>query len=161
MVDVDGGPIRAGSKEETMTKPKTKSKTCEARNCDGIAFDGAARCPFHDKPKHTPGPWTAEKISGALVLIDAPDGQGIASIKGESSPFRDANARLISAAPDFFKAAKRALENAEEAIAEIDANHPRADETPDWLEEIRGSMVRIRDDASAAIAKAERREPGA
>lgn len=61
---------------------------------------------MRDTSKATPGPWT---VSGDAEVYYAPDGFAVASAQGYKGE-REANARLISAAPDMLEALKRAAE---------------------------------------------------
>lgn len=55
--------------------------------------------------KHTPGPW----ITGGFY-IRGPQKELLARMRGAPSPEREANARLIAAAPDLLAALKTARE---------------------------------------------------
>ena len=79
---------------------------------------------------HTTGPW----ISSAGMIVSKADHKAIAGIAG-TNPNRDANARLIAAAPDLLKAAERGM-----AVLRDGATIPQLEA---W-----------RDFARAAIAKA-------
>ena len=59
---------------------------------------------------HTPGPWEARNQDAFLYIFGA-DGNNIARIYGHGKTVpRDANARLIAAAPELLEACKAALE---------------------------------------------------
>ena len=57
--------------------------------------------------KHTPGPWTANKIYGDWNVYSADDDDTIAAVHSEDN--QKANAYLIAAAPDMLAAAVKAL----------------------------------------------------
>lgn len=61
---------------------------------------------------HTPGPWKVRKSEYGCVLVDADNGDSIATVftLGETHEEQLANARLIAAAPMLLKAAKTLLE---------------------------------------------------
>jgi hypothetical protein len=83
--------------------------------------------------KYTAGPWKAEINDWGRVIVAADPEIDIACmVNGESSQIADANARLISAAPELLEALKGAL----------------AEHSCDW----NGCWCQ---DARAAIAKAE------
>ncbi len=120
--------------------------------------------------KHTPGPWSwldLEKDVHGSFCSDALQGPvrtrdvesvaygGGAQWTGAIIVPNGADAHLIAAAPDFKIAAERALTNAEETIEDIDTTYPEMNGAPEWINEVRERAVRTRDDARAAIAKAE------
>ncbi len=82
--------------------------------------------------KHTPGPWKPTYESDPYRLVDHTDGREIAAVSGVDNENRDANARLIAAAPDLLEALKGLLPMWESGVSEP------------WVEA-----------AKAAIAKAE------
>jgi hypothetical protein len=86
--------------------------------------------------RHTPGPWTYP--GGTGNLIGGPDRLRVADLGGlERSPDeRQANARLISAAPDLLA-----------ALMEMDANCENRQDEP--------FVKYVRDTCRAAILKAE------
>ena len=108
-----------------------------------------------EKPKHTPGPWTATKTRNndgdlainytdadgdttpiawaRLIRRDVKRGQAWNAADDE----RGANARLIAAAPDLLAACKAALDSI-------------SDTSGDW----RASIEAVTPDLRAAIAKA-------
>lgn len=105
-------------------------------------------------PTHTPGPWNVTPSSyghGRYIAVRSKD--ILAPIADNILLERDA--RLIAAAPDFKEAAERALDNSIDQIEAIDESFPEMDECPIWAQSVRENAVRIRDDARAAIAKAE------
>lgn len=59
---------------------------------------------------HTPGSWIADKFG---CVYPERGTKQIAVVAGELTPERDANARLIAAAPDLLKAARAKLANCE------------------------------------------------
>lgn len=69
---------------------------------------------------HTKGPWGLGERDGDYVMIDAPNHSGLASVVwqmeddrlcGDPSPEKEANARLIAAAPELLEALKWYVEN--------------------------------------------------
>ncbi len=90
------------------------------------------------KTKHTGGEWKAdiEDTQGVWLVEATGDLNGEMTIANCHGPDREANARLISAAPDLLATCKLAL--------------TRLDE----LGEMLGAKNGIRDDLTAAIAKA-------
>lgn len=70
-----------------------------------------------DQPKHTPGPWSADKATyhnGYVEHFVRRDGDAIAIVGDVTDPETrlpsKVNARLIAAAPDLLEALKDALE---------------------------------------------------
>lgn len=101
--------------------------------------------------KHTPGPWFTKREGFSTVYVEARIGQGMLQEVAACGPTeagpaqQDANARLISAAPDLLDVARKFV-----AWSEAENNHK---ETTFWE---RVDMVRELDAAAAAaIAKAE------
>lgn len=98
---------------------------------------------------HTPGPWDVrhESIDPEWAIVCASGGRIVANVNAETGPDipplvsikmpRDANARLIAAAPDLLALAER-VANLNPDVAEIGA----------------GMLASLVDDARAAIAKA-------
>ena len=80
--------------------------------------------------KHTPGPWSVERRSAEDVrIVDGNPNTTIATLGNWLPEFRaerDANARLISAAPDMFEALERTLS----WLASYQANAAMADNGP-------------------------------
>lgn len=66
---------------------------------------GAAHDQYHMKPKHTPGPWNVfeSKIEGTWI-----DPIGVRVDDCGDPKYREANARLIAAAPDMLRALEAA-----------------------------------------------------
>lgn len=100
--------------------------------------------------KHTPGPWIifADQGSAVAVLPAMRPGE-VCSFEGSGLPNKEANARLIAAAPDLYEAARALVEAEDALLAELRA----AGEMPD-LTEKPWSLV---DALRTAIAKAEGR----
>jgi len=69
------------------------------------------------KSKHNPGPWRvdgeAHDMAGSAIIRDA-GGFPVASTRSWIKEQHDANARLVAAAPDLFKACKRQVVNIEQ-----------------------------------------------
>ncbi len=82
--------------------------------------------------KHTPGPWTYDAANTGSILHP----YGVVQVGGESEE-REANARLIAAAPELLEVAKRMLAFEQRLLASNDGG-------PQLASDIR-----------AAIAKAE------
>jgi hypothetical protein len=61
------------------------------------------------KVPHTPGPWEAKPETNYVPAQVWADGRLLADVFGESRDAREANARLIAAAPTLLAAAKDAL----------------------------------------------------
>ena len=103
--------------------------------------------------KHTPGPWANDPNgTGAVGDISTADGELCVaqaqqtSPSGRPDPARDANARLIAAAPELLEALKKIVEC--ERKRAKDLQHRKA-----WLP-LKFSEERI-SAAEAAVAKAE------
>lgn len=81
--------------------------------------------------KHTPGPWEYEVHGRARHMISAPEdrcgGYIIASMSNEA-PCREANARLIAAAPDLLAALVR--------VADPDQ------EVADWIGDVQAAIAK-------------------
>ena len=74
---------------------------------------------------HTPGPWTARRMhTGGFDIMD-PRNRDVVTVYGGGveTESREANARLIAAAPDLLEALRQLLSN-----AEIARHHLRNDE---------------------------------
>lgn len=81
---------------------------------------------------YTPGPW-ALHVDGVLVLGAGPNPQAVVDCETSASPNlrraeREANARLIAAAPELLEACKRLLTFNEELAVDIgvSAHYPSA-----------------------------------
>ncbi len=109
---------------------------------------------------HTPGPWTVRADRGRYGtfqinpfakeerahLTKQPNA---ITLRGQKVQFeREANARLIAAAPDLLAALENAVANAEEALDFMDCR-PKYDDHP-----LKPLLHAIRMPARAAIAKA-------
>ena len=107
-----------------------------------------------DMSKHTPGPWTiddkapnlssvsirgANKFAVCACRLKGPDGR----TTGDTIREGKGNARLIAAAPDLLMALK-------DIAADADAGRLVYDD-----HELRDLLEKLRDEARAAIAKAE------
>ena len=71
--------------------------------------------------KHTPGPWKvtpSNQTSGWGVCIEAP-GRIIAKLTGRKKNDKEANARLIAAAPELLEALERTRVELEHAASDI------------------------------------------
>lgn len=62
------------------------------------------------KAAHTPGPWAIRKISDRLYGVNDPKGIAVADLHTIQGRHTAANARLISAAPDYDAAARAMVE---------------------------------------------------
>jgi hypothetical protein len=94
--------------------------------------------------QHTPGPWTASGLAifaNERVIAIADDGY---THSLESQRVQEANARLIAAAPELLAVAKLTAEFCRYVLEDS--------AEPDFMR-----TVELRDDAKAAIAKAEGR----
>ena len=55
--------------------------------------------------KHTPGPWEAEKTSGAYVVCEVTEGWSVVPMNADPNKYSpEDDARLIAAAPDLLEA---------------------------------------------------------
>jgi hypothetical protein len=90
--------------------------------------------------KHTPGPWKIDRQDDEVVMVDASSGPAICDVYGDHNGERDANARLIAAAPDLYSALVELLDASN--IAELP------------LREESERLDRAEDAARAAIKKA-------
>lgn len=77
---------------------------------------------------HTPGPWIAEAETDRRPAgVSAPHNYALADVFGESRAVREANARLIAAAPEMLEALRNvaavghARDNVERANDKLDA----------------------------------------
>lgn len=61
--------------------------------------------------KHTPGPWKAVPTAFGPIDIVVSDGRDIVTVYGGGTGNKEANARLIAAAPDMLEALKQAQTN--------------------------------------------------
>jgi hypothetical protein len=59
--------------------------------------------------KHTSGPWRIGRQDDEVVIVDATSGPAICDVYGDHNGERDANARLIVAAPDLLEALEQLL----------------------------------------------------
>jgi hypothetical protein len=75
--------------------------------------------------KHTPGPWVAVARTNAYIEIEAPEQHGYSAKKVASTSLtnHEANARLISAAPDLLEALQ-AIANGTEFWDAYPPEHP-------------------------------------
>jgi hypothetical protein len=95
--------------------------------------------------KHTPGPWEAENesVSAGFDMV--------ADVFGATTEQRDANARLIAAAPDLLAALKALVGN--DSVRYLDDEGPRGE---GWQSNELAAAIAA---ADAAIAKAEGTKP--
>ena len=87
--------------------------------------------------KHTPGPWTARRVhTGGFDIFDE-RGRDVVTVYGGGveTESREANARLIAAAPDLLEALSRAVHS-------YDGVPPR--HHPAWFDEARAAIARAR-----------------
>ena len=100
--------------------------------------------------KHTPGPWKAvNQTTSTLLKQDSPQGRYLFSLKEYPGiPESEANARLISAAPDLLAALQNLLEK---------SGHLSVFGSEPSVKAVRqaGDYIKAVDVARAAIAKAE------
>ena len=112
--------------------------------------------------KHTPGPWkySFESIDPRWAIVTAKSGAIVANVNSETGPDvvsapvmrqmpADANAKLISAAPDLLEACKAALHLLQ---------HPRAVTIQDHVTVLYNDARDTRTIIDAAIAKATGKE---
>jgi len=83
-----------------------------------------ARIIEEDRPRFTPGPWKLSRVDQGTVLAGAGHsvGMALASVVQFLPAYRkesDANAHLISAAPDMYEADADALDTIEKLIADL------------------------------------------
>lgn len=92
--------------------------------------------------KHTPGPWI---VNYDGLNIDTKQDGGIEQVArvSRTNEEREANARLIAAAPDLLDALKEIEERADSNARDLD---PESD--------AHSGFIRIRDDARLALSKA-------
>lgn len=109
-----------------------------------------------DTPMHTPGPWTAKfgpGAGGGYQGVDGPKGERVALCDEDTRMgvfTREANARLIAAAPDLLEALRSLLSASADAIRYVPAD---GSEERDLCDAAGDAMIFAR----AAIARAEGR----
>ena len=82
--------------------------------------------------KHSLAPWRVDRMHGHGTYVRAQHGGLVASMLAGSQPMRDADARLIAAAPDLL-----------EALEWIASSYPETDEGAMLAEHARGALARV------------------
>ncbi len=105
--------------------------------------------------KHTPGPWVADwtRAGKTAWKVVGADGRGVSTVlvsQDRPAAEKEANARLIAAAPDLLEAAKDVT-----AMLELFADELRIKESADGISRQSDDAFRKLADLRAAIAKAE------
>ena len=102
--------------------------------------------------KYTPGPWVSYPCRAKSLYRVETRGSGndLAPISESTGPDREANARLIAAAPDLLRVAEEADTVCDQA-AELLADIAPGDR---WAEERIDTLTALAMNARAAIAKA-------
>jgi hypothetical protein len=74
---------------------------------------------------HTPAPWEATEndVTGCAYITSDATGGEVAVLYADKSDERDADARLIAAAPDLLKAASAAVEIVKESWGDDQIEH--------------------------------------
>ena len=102
-----------------------------------------------EQAKHTPGPWLASGDADAnIVTVEAKD-KGYTTVcrLGYSTPTREANARLIAAAPDLLEALVDMVSSVEVALEDVQVTNGASLDALSWI-------ANSTEKARAAIAKA-------
>jgi len=122
----------------------SNSQTKLCAYCGSEQHTDDTNCPYNigeTKPKFTPGPWTVSGIKGYSAIWS--DNTHIATINVDHEPTTlasdEANAALIAAAPDLYKAIEKSIDLLNEILPlnTNNINHAHAELTA-ALEKARG-----------------------
>lgn len=106
---------------------------------------------------HKAGPWTLGEPDKGFVPVNSPEHGALATVVwqmeedamlGRGSPRCEANARLIAACPDLFRAAEDAIGILEVAIETWNTLHP--DEPDEVLSDLQGRFIALVRDVKGA-----------